>query len=460
MQNNIVTLTDSYKFTHWKQYPDNTDSVYSYFEARTGAKYSETVFFGLQYLLKEYLEGVVVTGGNIRRGADLAKAHFGNPDIFNLKGWEYILNEHKGRLPVKIRAVPEGTPVPVGNVLMTVENLDPRCFWLTNHLETLLTHVWHASTVATLSWKTKLMLRRWLEQTADQEAMAACLPFMLHDFGFRGVECVEAAGIGGAGHLVNFLGTDTVKAIEVAMEYYGSDVCAYSVPATEHSVMTSYGPEGEVKVFEKLLDEYPTGILSVVSDSYDIFNAAMNIIGGELKERILERDGVFVVRPDSGEPVSTVLKLLDILWACFEGEVNEKGYKALNPKIKLIWGDGIDYDGIYDILRAMESAQWSAENIVFGMGGGLLQKINRDTQRFAFKCCAQKRDGEWYDIYKEPLDKTKTSKKGRLALVRSEDDSLRTEREGHLGDILETVFENGDIVKEYTFDDVRANAVI
>lgn len=467
MKNNIITLTDSYKLTHWKQYPKGTQHVYSYFESRRGAKFDNTVFFGLQYILKEYLEGMVVTKDGIDQAAKLAKAHL-NGELFNKAGWEYILEKYGGRLPVRIKAVAEGSVIPASNVLMTVENTDPNCWWLTNYLETLLTHVWYPSTVATLSRDVKGMIRGFLQRTSNK---MDGLPFMLHDFGFRGVSSVESAGIGGAAHLVNFMGTDTVKAIEVAMQYYESQVCAFSVPATEHSIMTALGPEGEEKIFSHVLDQYPTGIVSVVSDSYDIFRACEEIIGTKLRDRILKRDGVFVVRPDSGDPVTTVMKILDILGAKFGYEnnaiANGTEWKVLNPKVRVIWGDGLEPDTIRAILTAMYDAGWSAENIVFGMGGGLLQKVNRDTQRFAFKSSAQCREGEWFDIFKKPKDESKASKRGRLSLVRMEGAhgaAYATVAEGFvsegkpLANLLETVFENGRITRQYTFDEVRKNA--
>jgi nicotinamide phosphoribosyltransferase len=373
--------------------------------------------------------------------------------------WEHILKKHDGRLPVRIKAVPEGAVVPVSNVMMTVENTDPACFALTNHLETLLSQMWYPCTVATLSRKVKEMIKKFLDQTAESDKG---LPFMLHDFGYRGVSSVEGAGIGGMAHLVNFMGTDTIRAIEYAMEFYGADVCAFSVPATEHSVMTALGPEGEAKVFERLVNEYPTGILSVVSDSYDIFRACSDIIGTKLKDKILARDGVFVVRPDSGDPVSTVLRILDILGEKMGMTVNAKGCKVLNPKVRVLWGDGLDYDKIYDIFHAMRNAEWSAENIAtMGMGGGLLQKVNRDTQRFAFKCSAQKRDGVWHDIYKDPTDKSKASKKGRLALYKTATGyHTATATNFNDQDVLETVFEDGVLKRDMTFDEVRKNAAL
>jgi nicotinamide phosphoribosyltransferase len=335
---NIAVLSDSYKFLHYSMYPEGTEGVYSYFEARKGATFDETVFFGLQYYLKKYLEGVVVTPEKVAFAETLAAAHFGNGEWFNKAGWQHIIDHHGGRLPLRIKAVPEGTPVPISNVMMTVENTDPAAFWLTNYVETILTHVWSASTVATLSRHVKKMLARYLEETADS---SDGLGFMLHDFGFRGVSSVESAAFSGAGHLVNFMGTDTVAAIVCAMTYYDADVCAFSVPATEHSIMTSLGPEDEHEVIERLLDKFPTGILSVVGDSYDIYGTTADLVGGAFKDRIVERDGVYVVRPDSGEPVSTVLKLLDILHEKFGTTVNGKGFKVLHPKVRIIWAGAL-----------------------------------------------------------------------------------------------------------------------
>jgi len=451
----VIEAVDSYKLGHYNQYQDDTEAVYSYFESRNGAQFDETVFFGLQALIKKYLIGVVVTQEDVDEAAKVAAIHFGNPDIFNKKGWEYIVNECDGKLPLRIRAVPEGTPVTINNVLMTVENTDPNCYWLTNYVETLLTQVWYPCNVATLSRHVKKMMKKYLEDTAET---LDALPFMLHDFGCRGATTMEAAQIGGMAHIVNFMGTDTVPALTGAMRFYNAEVCAFSVPATEHSVMTALGPEGECDIFEQLLDKYPTGILSVVGDSYDIFNAAEHIVGTSLKDRILERDGVFVLRPDSGELVSTVLRLLEILGRKFGTTENAKGYKILNPKVKILWGDGLDYTMIEGIMWAMKKERWSIENIVFGMGGGLLQKHNRDTQRNAFKCCAQKRDGVWYDIFKDPLDKSKVSKRGKLGLKEVNGKFVTVEEKDN--ELLQTVFENGELVTEYTFNQVRANAAV
>jgi nicotinamide phosphoribosyltransferase len=464
----IITATDSYKMNHWAQYPEGLEAIYSYFESRVGAKYDETPLFGLQYFLKEYLVGPRVTQEGIDYAEKLCLAHFGDASMFNRAMWEHILKEHDGKLPVRIKAVPEGLPIPTGNVLMTVESLDPKCAPLTNHLETMLTHIWYGSTVCARSRYVRKMFKKFLKKTDTEETMGVALMFMLHDFGFRGVSSLESSAVGGAAHLANFMGTDTISAMEFAMEYYdaGMENLAFSVPATEHSVMTSQGRGGEEKLVKQLIKNYPNGILSVVSDSYDIENFIGNI-GKKFKKEILGRDGKFVFRPDSlryktDTPEKQMLWIAKKLYEVFGGQKNEKGYITLHPKVGMLWGDGIDPDGIIRILEVLEENGFAASNCVFGMGGGLLQKVNRDTQRFAFKASAMKIDGKWVDIFKNPLDASKASKKGKLALIQVNSGEYLTIPESQLRNesenILKTVFENGELVTEYTFDEVRKNA--
>jgi nicotinamide phosphoribosyltransferase len=465
---NICGKTDSYKLNHWNQYPKGTQVVHAYFESRKGAKFPYTVFFGLQYILKKNLVGQVVTREKIEQAALLANFHLG-ANRFNRAGWEYILEKHNGYLPIRIKAVAEGSVIPTNNVLMTVENTDEEnCGWLTNYLESILTHVWYSSTVATLSRTVKEDINKFLSATAET---TGGLNFMLHDFGYRGVSSDESAEIGGAGHLVNFLGTDTVPAMLLLAKYYNRgnlEGIAYSVPATEHSVMTALGKSSETQVVDNLLNEYPTGILSVVADSYDIYNFVDNFVGKQFKDRILARDGVFVVRPDSVDPThptpeSLMVWIFESLWNNIGGTINTKGYKVINPKVRVLWGDGIDADGIHKILEATVAAGFSVENIAtFGMGGGLLQKINRDTQRFAFKSSAQKRDGVWYDIQKMPKDTTKASKKGKLKLIKLDGEykTVGINEYPEYTDFLVTVFENGKLLVEYTLDDIRKNAAL
>ena len=254
MNDNIINtlfLTDSYKISHHLQYPPDTTKLFSYFESR-GGKWDKTLFFGLQIILKKYLSGVVVTQQMIEEADIFFREHFGT-DIFNRSGWELIVTRHGGKLPVRIRAVPEGSLVPVRNVLFTVENTDPDLAWLTNYLETLLVQTWYPMTVATNSWACKQVIRSYIEKTADSPDNAG-LEFKLHDFGFRGVSSVESAGIGGAAHLVNFLGTDTLAGIVTARRFYGAGMAGLSIPATEHSTMTTWGREGGGQAVTSLWD--------------------------------------------------------------------------------------------------------------------------------------------------------------------------------------------------------------
>ncbi|QQR82710.1 nicotinate phosphoribosyltransferase [Candidatus Campbellbacteria bacterium] len=458
---NTVTRTDSYKVSHHLQYPPKTEILFSFFESR-GGEFPGVTFFGLQYILKRYLEGVVVTEQTIAKARRRFAAHFGSDTLFNEKGWRRIIDVHGGKLPIRIKAVPEGTTVPTSNVLMTIENTDPELPWLTNYIETILTQVWYPSTVATQSRAMRKLVLSFLEKTGDP----SLVDFKVHDFGYRGSTSNESAGIGGAAHLVSFKGTDTMVALDVIEDFYGEECAGFSIPAAEHSTITSWGKEHEVDAYRNMLTSFPSGLVAVVSDSYDIYNACSQLWGKELKEAVINRDGVLVVRPDSGYPPDVVVKVLDILGNAFGYSINSKGYKVLNPKVRVIQGDGIDFSMLRRVLEAMEQHGWSADNVAFGSGGGLLQKVNRDTLRFAFKACAVRIDGLWHDdIMKDPVtDHSKRSKAGRLVLVK-DDKTYKTMREEEamrsgLPNELVTVFENGELLKEYTFAEIRERALI
>ncbi|MDR3182725.1 MAG: nicotinate phosphoribosyltransferase [Planctomycetaceae bacterium] len=459
MMNNIILLTDSYKVSHWRQYPPKTERVYSYFESR-GGKWQDTVFFGLQYYLKRYLAGQVVTQEKIAEAEEVFAAHFGDKTLFNRSAWEYILHQYGGRLPVCIKAVPEGTPVPSFNVLMTVENTDPACYWLTNYLETLLVQVWYASTVATQSREMRHLITKYLYRTGTAELC----DFKLHDFGFRGVSSVESAGIGGAAHLASFRGTDTLAGLLFARKYYNEPMAGFSIPAAEHSTITSWGQEHELDAMRNMLEKFPSGTVAVVSDSFNIFDACSNLWGEQLKDEILKRNGTLVIRPDSGDPIQVLVKgqpnVFDILSEKFGCTVNKKGFRVLNDKVRVIQGDGIDFEMLDSILYALQQKGYSADNIAFGSGGALLQKLNRDTLKFAFKCSAVDVDGVAREVYKNPVtDKGKQSKRGRLHLVNVEGvyRTKRIEESNASDDCLAEVFRNGEILREYSFAEVRRN---
>ncbi len=404
---------------------------------------------------------------DVEAADEFSKAHFGS-DIFNKEGWEYIVKVHGGKLPIRIKAVKEGTLVPTHNVLMTIENTDENCFWLTNAMETMLMRIWYPITIATNSFYAKQTIAKYLNETAND---LNSLPFKLHDFGYRGVSSEESAGIGGMAHLVNFMGTDTLAAIVYANEYYNSGgVNAFSVPASEHSVACSFGKENEEEYFLNMLDQYPTGIVSIVSDTYDVFNF-VGTMSKKFKNKILARQGTVVFRPDSGDPIEVNVKLINILWNIFgnEGSITKTGHKLLPPEIRLIQGDGIDLKSLDQILKTVTDLGFSAENWVFGSGGGLLQKFDRDTLKFAIKASYGERivDGNrfGFNIQKDPITSSgKKSKAGELKLVKSFiNDELITvtsdnENFSNYEDLLEVVFENGEIKRTQQFEEIRTLA--
>ena len=462
IENNICLLTDSYKVTHHYFYPKGTEKIYSYLESRVGAEFNKTIFYGLQYIIKKYLEGQIVTQEKIDEADNLIANHIG-PDIFNRDGWQYILDEHDGHLPIEIKAVAEGTPVDVGNALMTVENTDDKSYWLPNYLEPLLLQVWYPSTVATLSAEVRKLCNFYLEVTGSVKDN---LDFMLHDFGYRGATSTESSMLSGSAHLLSFSGTDTIAALTIPENYYNdSNLYGFSVQATEHSVMTSLGPEGEISQILNVIDNAKDGVLSLVIDSYNYRNFLEEAgkSGTELNEAILNfldgEDNKIVFRPDSGEPVSTTIDCLNLLSEGFGSHLTDKGYKVFDLNIGLLWGDGLNYQKIRDILFAMKSAGWAAQNIIFGMGGGLHTAVNRDTQRNAFKCSAQLRDGVWHDIFKNPLDSSKKSKTGRFKLIK-ENKSFKTvsiDSEGE--NYLQTVFKDGELLVDDAFADIKQRAL-
>ena len=460
LTHNIILNTDSYKISMTHQYPLGTTGVYSYIESR-GGEYDTTVFFGLQAFIKEYLLRPI-TQEDIDIADEIWTAH-GEP--FNRAGWQYILDEHDGFLPLVIKAVPEGMVIPIRNVLATIENTDPLCFWLTTHLETaLLRAIWYPATVATQSKKIKNVILDYLERSGTP----ADINFKCHDFGFRGVSSFESAGIGGSAHLVNFMGTDTMAGVLYAREYYNAGIAGFSVPASEHSTITSWGRDNEAEAYRNMLTQFakPGSIVAVVSDSYDIYNAVENLWGTELAGEVVASGATLVIRPDSGDPVEVNHRLVKLLAEKFGYVLNSKGFKVLN-NVRLIQGDGVNEQTIRAILQDFESNGYSSDNIGFGMGGALLQIVNRDTQKFAMKCSAACINGEWVDVQKDPItDSGKRSKKGRvelwecggLYLSEVEKPTSWTDRGLEWKPVLQTVFENGKLFNEISFDEVRANS--
>lgn len=455
LRKSMLTSVDSYKTSHFKQYPPGTTRVSSYIEARAGGKYDKTLFFGLQAFIKEYiLPGFTLD--QIRDADWLLKQH-GVP--FNKEGWVRMYNRYDGKFPLEITAVDEGTILPVGNVLVQVHNTDPEFPWLTSWIETaLMRAVWYPTSVATISLGVKEIIWESLQKTCDNPENE--INFKLHDFGARGATSFEAAALGGMAHLVNFMGTDTVEALEAVKEYYPfENFPAFSIPASEHSTITSWGRAGERKAYENMLDQFKDNpIIACVSDSYDLWAAVSGIWGEDLREKVLARNGTLVVRPDSGNPVSTPNEVVMLLATKFGYTVNSKGFKVLNPHVRVIQGDGCTPDIIKQIIERLNSNGFSTENMAFGMGGGLLQKVDRDTIRFAMKASSITINGEEHDVYKDPItDHKKVSKRGRLALIHDGESFITVKEDEAKGkeNLLKPVYKDFKLVREQSFDDIR-----
>lgn len=470
MKHNLLTCTDVYKFGHLYQYPKGTTKVFSYLQARSDKLSDKTVFFSLQFFIKEYLLQPITTE-NVDEFKELFDMILG-PGMVERVHYDKLVA--LGYLPIEIKAVPEGTILPIKNVLMTITNTHPDFAWLPGFTESLLLKVWNGCTVGINSHMIMEECKLTAEKTCDDTNH---LKFQIHDFGYRGCSSEETAAVSGAAHLMSFFGTDTVPAVRMIKNYYGIDKdepIGLSVPATEHSVMCAYGKKGELEAFKNMLKTYPKGIVSIVSDTYNLWNVLENFTN-DLRATILEREGKVVFRPDSGNPVKIICGdknakkdsseysgALEILWNKFGGTVNKKGYRVLNPKVGLIYGDGIYFERMQEIFKTMEEMKFASSNIVFGIGGLLLQNFNRDDQGFALKATHVVVNGEARDIMKDPItDSGKKSHTGYIALRKDTKgeyitvDGLTEEQANDT--LLQTVFKDGKLVKEYTFSEVRAN---
>jgi nicotinamide phosphoribosyltransferase len=455
---NIILSVDSYKLSMPVQYPEGTEVVYSYIESR-GGMYPKTLFLGTQGFIYDYLM-TPITKADIDEAEEIITAH-GEP--FYRENWEYILNKYNGFLPLRIRALDEGSVVPTHTVLLTIENTDPKCFWLTTHVETaLLRAIWYPTTVASNSFTSRQVIKQYLEDTGDVNGLA----FKLHDFGARGVSSGESAEIGGFAHLATgAMGTDTVESLVYARRVYGTSAAAFSIPAMEHSTVTSWGRDGEAKAFANMLAKYakPGSIVACVSDSYDLEYAVREVWGKTLKEQVIASGATIVVRPDSGDPATVVLDCVRWLDEAYGSTVNAKGFKVLN-NVRVIQGDGITTESIRGILMGLKFAGYSADNVAFGQGGALLQQVNRDTNRFAMKCSAIRIGNKrWIDVFKSPKgDATKVSKKGRFAVVKDENGELRTVDAGFIvqdeRNLLKLRYENGVVYNTTTLTEIRERA--
>jgi len=420
--------------------------------------------FGLQYILEEYFTGKRLSKDGILRRQWKIDQMMG-PGTFNIKGWLDMLEAHDGALPIRIKAIPEGTVLDNSNALLVLESVDDRFIWFNNFAETAIMQSWYPTTVASAQFAKRQMFLEFLYKTGDP----GLIDYKWVDFGYRGVSSQESAALGGAAHLLSFKSSDTMIADDFVEAYYPDltgaphTVKMGSVPASEHSTTTSWGKENEPRAIGNILEAYPTGIVSIVGDSYDYENFVRAIIGGKYRDSILRREGVVVVRPDSGDPATMVLRSCQWLEENFGADYNDKGYKVLNKHVRVIQGDGIDYDSAYEILATLERSKYSLDNLTLGEGGGALQKVNRDTQRTALKASAIDIEGVWHDVFKDPkTDPGKASKAGHLAVV-CVNGVYRTipKQEGitYPQDCLVPVFDTGKILKRYGFDEVRTRVV-
>lgn len=458
---NTILLCDAYKYTHWLQLPRGTTRIRGYGESR-GSEFEipYTRSIGLQGFIKDYLEGVIIEEWMIEEAREILGEVFGTDAYFNEAGFRRIIEVHGGKLPIRIKAVKEGRKTALKNILFWVENTDDQLPWLTQWVETMLLRaIWYPKAVCTISSAVRDL---------EKEFAAICgcdlNPFFLNDFGARGVSSHESAEIGGTAHLAIYLGTDTVEAIRWAKHRYGKSATGHSVFASEHSTTTIYGQLGELTAYTNFLTVAPLDkLVSIVIDSYSDENAVKNLLGGALKDRILNiRIAPTVFRPDSGNPVDKCLEVVGWLWDIFGGTtrtVNGKTFRVLNPKVRVIYGDGINLLSIRAILQNLVDHGYSIENVVFGMGGKLLQGVNRDTFMDACKACYGIVDGKEVLIFKNPITSSvKKSKAGKMKLivVDGQDMTVPESEYPEYPDELIEIFVNGVLVHETTFAEIRA----
>lgn len=449
MYKNVIIDSDYYKNTHAPMYAPGTTGLFSYAESRGGV-YENGILFGLQgWIIDNLLKPLT------KDDVDYAESVIGPMGGFDRSIWDLVLSRHGGNVPVRIKAVKEGVVVPVSNALVTVESLDPDLYSLTSFIETALIRLWYPTTIATKAYEMKKGIDNLYSIYADKTADSS---FSLLDFGCRGVSCYEQAAIGGAAFLTSFTGTDTIPGVAYARSFYGAGACGFSVKATEHSVMCSYGKENELASFKRLVEEVanPGDIISVVSDTWDIYKACE--YWNSLAETIYKRNLNLVIRPDSGEFKEVLSKMLEILQKGFRYHTNDKGYKVFD-NLKILWADGISEKNYKKVFKIMPRNGFGVENLMLGSGGGLLQNVNRDTMKFAFKASAVQQEYNWHPIYKAPItDPGKRSKKGRVCLVKKDgkfltvDESLSTV----LGTSqMDVVYETGKLVRNQTFEEIR-----
>ena len=483
---NALTMIDGYKLDHRRQYPAKTEYVYSNWTPR-GTRIpdiKEVVFVGLQYFLDKYLgeEFGKFFAADVDEVCDAYERRVNSYLGPNSIGSEHIRELHAlGYLPLEFKALPEGTATPLRVPMLTVENTHPDFAWLVNYLETIMSaSLWLPMTSATLAKRMRQLFESYAEKTGSPMEF---VDWQGHDFSMRGMGGFEAGQLSGMGHLTQFTGTDTIPAIEFVETYYkpASDdyLIGGSVAATEHSVMCAGGEDDEYETYKRILDLYPAGIVSVVSDTWDLWKVVTETVPA-LYNQIMERDGKLVIRPDSGNPADILCGdpnagihqpaykgVVELLWETFGGTITETGHKLLDSHIGVIYGDAINFDRATEILQRLEEKGFASANVVFGMGSYGYQYQTRDTFGFAMKATNVVIDGVEKPIFKDPVTDsgTKKSLRGRVAVhkhnVTGELVAIDGVQKGTWEDtqsLLTTVWKDGKFVRRYTFEEVRANA--
>lgn len=488
MRINPLTAIDFYKADHRNQYPEGTTEVYSNFTPRSNrlAKIIEdghdnkVVMFGLQYFIKHFLQEVWDEQFFNQDKEKVVAAYKRRMDY--ALGSDAITVEHiealhdLGYLPMKIKALPEGSRVPVGVPVLTVVNTHPDFFWLTNYIESVIScYLWKPMTSATTAFEYKRLLTKYALKTGTALDF---VPFQAHDFSFRGLSSLQDSAVSGAAHLTSFWGTDTVPGIDLVEDYYGADATqtpvGFSVPATEHSVMCMGMEDGELDTFKRLINEiYPKGIVSIVSDTWDFWQVVTEFLK-ILKNDVLAREGKVVIRPDSGDPVKIICGdddapdgspehkgAIQCLWDIFGGTRTETSYKLLDEHIGLIYGDSITLERAQQIVERLEAKGFASGNVVLGVGSYTYQYVTRDNHGFAMKATSGVVNGERRDIFKDPKTDsgTKKSAKGLLRIEKEGDRYVlydqQTEEQEEQG-ALELVFEDGKLIKDQALAEIRA----
>lgn len=453
----MVFKTDSYNSSHYKMYPPGMTEASGYAECRANSDYENVSFFGLQYIIKKHLmENTDLKNLDIDYAEKRWNLH-GEP--FPRAGWERI--KELGYYPIEIQAVPEGTWLPKDNVVLQMRSTDPLCYWLPTWFETQFDQLWYPIAATTQDKVTKAMLKKYLEDTGC-ENVEAVLPFMLHDFGYRGCTCYEQAAIGGAAHLVNFSGTDNFPALDMIRDYYHEDMAGFSIPASNHAVITSWGKDNEDKAFQNVLDQYlkPGAIVACVSDSYDIYRA-VDAWGTKFHDQIVNSGGRLVIRPDSGNPENVLLACMNKLFKYFGYTTTKTGHRLLPDCVRMIWGDGLNKKIIDQTLYFLVSNDIAAENFAFGMGSAMLQELKRDTVSFAFKVNEKVDNGVREPVIKSPVTgRGKASKAGRQALVCCDGYtfSVPETQKGGRENLLRTVYKDGVLLIDEPFSVIKARA--